>query len=921
MPIGRPVGFFIIFVETIDMLCRFFLNIGSNEVDITSPDCFDVSSMIANLDEIKVSYSRIDFGGVIRKCTSEISFIGEARDRIVEYFRVEGLKSIGSFAVECIRNDWTYERLYDCPLDFSTLKYDNHEARIGCIDNTIAALIKANMSTQYEYKVSEVKEPCGLLYDGITIRNDVSFQMIGDTVEGEVYMTRKIEGNVWWWIPKVSYMVNNEYMNSSFIAVDQNEDMLSSGDDCGWGFPSNSCTTSWFMECINENDIEVDFSSFKILSGELGYVLFRIRTDGTLEPLTCGYSNLLTLDDNTGQIVWKGRVYAGEKLQFAVFIHDRLTSETEHNFRIYPVDGSVSWNGRGEEFEIDVVKPESLLKRLLYSMSGNKEGIPYYIDDTVYEYDAETGEYLSVRNDRLCDCMLVAAESIRDFPEAKIYTSFSKFCEWMEAEFGYVYSIQKRKLEEGASMSYSEELLPVYQFDGFTDHVVGDSSEEETIYPSFSTLSGCFLSARFAGIVGKPYVWGYTFPNSENYQDSERSGLVYTDRVFRDICSAVIYMASVFENGVDGSGNKVYFSTLYEMEVEVMSGSYGSTKRGFAGFVHDVVDSGTYSGESEPWIYFCHSMNMFVGKVGLDYFTVFPGSNMYNSGGSARSDIIFVHSSYTYVMHGHYGFVRCTVKEGEEDVDMSDMVDHVCFMHRDMLFSEKSRKKFDDVSGFKYSVASERIYSSVTIGYERQDYDLGNNGNDEFNFSITYTTGTTLSDKELSLISPYRADSYGFEELCEKRGDEKSATDSDKQVFCLNCRYDTGRYLLVRDLTVDGSYSDTVFNARFSPYYMIMSNMGYLASFADMLTFASTEGSSDIVIDGNHVTDDIPLSGGIFGFGNISFETSDMLVPDDWNRCDVSFESNGITYVGSLSSLEIRVMDTDTYEYVLIEKK
>lgn len=140
-------------------------------------------------------------------------------------------------------------------------------------------------------------------------------------------------------------------------------------------------------------------------------------------------------------------------------------------------------------------------------------------------------------------------------------------------------------------------------------------------------------------------------------------------------------------------------------------------------------------------------------------------------------------------------------------------------------------------------------------------------------------------------------------------------------MFCLNCRYDTGRYLLVRDLTVDGSYSDTVFNARFSPYYMIMSNMGYLASFADMLTFASTEGSSDIVIDGNHVTDDIPLSGGIFGFGNISFETSDMLVPDDWNRCDVSFESNGITYVGSLSSLEIRVMDTDTYEYVLIEKK
>lgn len=91
-----------------------------------------------------------------------------------------------------------------------------------------------------------MREDIPLNYDGVRIRNEVSFQIIGETVEDKEYMEKFIPKDAWWWIPYVNYTVTNEVNNRSFVTVDQEETFLKSGTDCGWGFPANSCTSSFF---------------------------------------------------------------------------------------------------------------------------------------------------------------------------------------------------------------------------------------------------------------------------------------------------------------------------------------------------------------------------------------------------------------------------------------------------------------------------------------------------------------------------------------------------------------------------------------------------------------------------------------------------------------------------------------------------
>ena len=48
------------------MICKYYLMIGSDTVDTAGNSCIDVSRMIANISDIKTTYSRVDLGGVAR---------------------------------------------------------------------------------------------------------------------------------------------------------------------------------------------------------------------------------------------------------------------------------------------------------------------------------------------------------------------------------------------------------------------------------------------------------------------------------------------------------------------------------------------------------------------------------------------------------------------------------------------------------------------------------------------------------------------------------------------------------------------------------------------------------------------------------------------------------------------------------------
>lgn len=897
------------------MICKYYLNIGSDKVDTTASGCIDASRMIANLNDIKTTYSRVDFGGVVRKCGSTIELVDELREKLIELYSARKLKSQASFAVFGINNNWTYNKLFDCPLDFSTFTYDSYRAKIGCIDNSAAALIKANKGTVYEYAVSDLMEDIKLNYDGVRIRNEVSFQIIGESIEGESYTEVFIPKDTWWLIPRIGVITNNAVNNRSFIVTDQTEETISSGSDCGWGFPVNSCTKSWFLECLEDNYVTVDFSKFSINLKNFGFALFKITDTGSISPLTCGYSNFLLLDYNTKpeSIKWTGKLLKGEKLQYVIFNYGRFSPLTPgRHIQVQPVSGIVSWDDLGNSVDIDVISPLKLLSRLLESISAGGERIYCSIKSTVRTLI--DSNYIEKDNSRFSGARLVAAESIRNFENAKVYSSFSKFCTWMEATFGYVYIIEMRS-RPNSDLPQSDILNNSYDFGGFTEYGNNITNITGKFSLYFSTTDGAFLGVADATTFPER---SHHFPGYERYQEYDSMWYkVHEDRYYHDTVDDVYYYAVNAWCEIEPSYYR-WKASLVECRLYDIDLSDYSGVQPFGGIVSVIeADSGSYTGVvDESSIVYVRRRKQFMYSSEGKYYSSFAGSSDYNLADRARTDMLFMLGEQYHVIVGT-ALVKCTIKN---NVDKDDKVPYVVFKHRDEVFASTNLKTVRTISEPEYSVDKSRIYSEIEIGYEKQDYDIGNNGNDEFNFSTIYTTGVTLSNSKLSLVSPYRADCYGFEELVEKRGEETSSSDSDKQIFVVKCSADDGtKYVVDRTISVEGSYTDSVFNASLAPVYMIEANKRYLASFADSLKFASTEGNSDIKLDGKAVSADIPLSDPLFGPGNIKFSTDNFIFPEDWNNTIVQIDWDGVTFKGNLMNLDVKSQETEALKYELIE--
>ena len=77
----------------------------------------------------------------------------------------------------------------------------------------------------------------------------------------------------------------------------------------------------------------------------------------------------------------------------------------------------------------DLLKPTSVLNALMSKIVENSLNIDAQIKDT---------------DSRLAKTYLFAAESVRNIPGAKFYTSFNDFCDWMETVFGYTYYLGER---------------------------------------------------------------------------------------------------------------------------------------------------------------------------------------------------------------------------------------------------------------------------------------------------------------------------------------------------------------------------------------------------------------------------------------------------------------------------------------------
>lgn len=236
------------------------------------------------------------------------------------------------------------------------------------------------------------------------------------------------------------------------------------------------------------------------------------------------------------------------------------------------------------------------------------------------------------------------------------------------------------------------------------------------------------------------------------------------------------------------------------------------------------------------------------------------------------------------------------------------------------MFQNVQIKDFADNSReFEYSINSSLIYSGIKVGYEKQDYDSVN-GRDEFHFTNEYSTGITLTDNVLNLISPYRADAYGIEFLTSKRGEDTTDSKSDNDIFFVCAELSEDKYKLIR-IPVSGVISpDTMFNAMYSQRYMIKANEKFIGAFTDRLEFASSEGNSDIVIDGVSEKADILISGRSFTVGELSFETGDIEILSDLSGY-VVVTNGGKAYKGYLSNVSYNLGRSEAVKYTLIVKE
>lgn len=415
----KPVGFFYIFARErskgVKMLCKYVLTVDSISYDIPK-------SCIQNWDEIKFSRKRSGLEGITRTFTSKFQFVGEAYDLILEEYLSKYLASNASISVYTITDSHTYDEFFSCRLDFGSLTYDGNTVSINSIDDSVANIIKANKGTQYEYSVDEIKDVYQLYYDSVSMNYSQPHTLGGNTVENDASLQYIV-------IDKGIYVEAITYSLPLYISGGE----LPSRDSPleFYDAPQESKDDpNVFVKALSDIDIVLNFSFEYYISYSDAYttkaeiVLGGRYEDGRLVELKrWGYNKGDVTPSNLNESI-KIHLTKGQALFFDLKVTFNRVNASTGNIYFRNFKFETRFTSRANPIYVDAIRPIDVLNRLLKSMNGGNEGI--------------YGEIASGADERLDNCVILAAESIRGIPQAKLYTSYTKFKNWMETVFGFV---------------------------------------------------------------------------------------------------------------------------------------------------------------------------------------------------------------------------------------------------------------------------------------------------------------------------------------------------------------------------------------------------------------------------------------------------------------------------------------------------
>jgi len=645
---------------------------------------YEATDDLKNWDDFELAYKRSNYDGVIRSFSTKFEFVNRSYELLKEEFAKNYLSSKAGIAFYKRNNSWNWDKIFHCTLDFGTYSEDGMVVSINAVDDNLAAIIKAKRNILYEYPVADLYTR-SLNYDGLKFQYEAKYVLGGSTYESDgvqyVNITKVFGGTYAYTIP--IYKLSNSELPSldSPIIFSDAQFTESSLEE---GVP--------FAEALADVHIDFNFTTDYYVHIYEGIVkniklrIFKKDSGGAIEDVWSHYSDgfykyineIIPIDLIKGQ-----KTYFMMELTFGAPISEGSFTKNVVDVVFPNFSLGISFMSRINTVNIDVISPITVLGKLLDSMTDSTETYSGLIDD----YDPR------MSMDRLSTSYIMAAESARGLPNAKLYTSYKKFCDWMEAEFGYV----------------------------------------------------------------------------------------------------------------------------------------------------PVINENT-----------------------------------------------------------------------------------VTFMHRDKLFTSTVVKDLGtEINDYEFSVNDSLIYSSVKVGYDKEDYDSVN-GRDEFRFTNEFSTGLNLRENTLSLISPYRADAYGIEFLVQKRGEDTTDNDSDNDVFFVSCDQDGVNLKLYRAYTpsqLSGLLSpETMFNFQYSPRFMLEANKKYIGSCTGMLKFTSSDGNSDVAINGVKETDDFPTSGRLFTVSEVEVKTSDMSTLSDLTGL-VSFSNKGEIITGYIKQMSLNVAKEKAATYTLIVKE
>ena len=518
------------------MLTKYILTIGSTEYEI--PD-----ECLKNWDEIAFSLKRTDYSGVMRSFSTEFVFVGEIKDLLWQAYLADGFKASASVAVYTITDRHEWVEKFSSPLDFSTIEISDEALTINALDNALASQLKAKKSQKYEYSVGDFSTT-SVNVARMELANYAGWSFpVSSTpyVAPDTYMTALLN-------ERTSQIISNEYIepcdeiwnydgpDNRFFATVKKSGLNASLKLTGYvrcrlcpymketldamkaealrRFGSYGHITNEYNGIFGIVGMVSDYGSTSYWQQNTVYEFQNgswinkgtpedYYQDRNISDGIRGYNGLATIplpEGNNGAVLCLKLSGGGFYMQYA-----SMTLNWSD-----PVRTTLTCRG---------ISPLELITKVVRSITDEQTVVSIAEDDAGL----------------IAKTLLIAGEDLRQINDAKIYTTFGNFVDWMEAVFGYTYRMVGDTLEfvHRSAVFEANVVKTIENYRDVSYAVVDDLiySQVEAGYPKkeYGEIDGR-LETNFTNY----YTTGYTLTDKklslQSKYRADRYGVEFTAR-------------------------------------------------------------------------------------------------------------------------------------------------------------------------------------------------------------------------------------------------------------------------------------------------------------------------------------------------------------------------------------------------------